>query len=62
MINGTFTFESREYPLISLHALVVGTGAAGYAAADALFDLGVTDIAIITEGVNMALKCVAGLK
>jgi len=53
MVNGTFTFESREYPLISLHALVVGTGAAGYAAADALFDLGVTDIAIITEGVNM---------
>ena len=39
--------------MITVRALVVGTGAAGYAAADALFDLGVTDVAIVTEGVNM---------
>ena len=50
---GTFVYEGREYPQITLHALVVGTGAAGYAAADSLFDLGVTDVAIVTEGVNM---------
>ncbi len=32
------------------HTLIIGTGCAGYNAADKLFDLGVTDIAIITEG------------
>ncbi len=32
------------------HTIIVGTGCAGYNAADKLFDLGVTDIAIITEG------------
>lgn len=32
------------------HALIIGTGCAGYNAADRLFDLGVTDIAILTEG------------
>ena len=33
--------------------LIIGTGCAGFNAADKLFDLGVRDIAIITEGVNM---------
>ena len=32
------------------NTLIIGTGCAGYNAADKLFDLGVTDIAIITEG------------
>ncbi len=32
------------------HTLIIGTGCAGYNAADKLFDLGVTDIAIVTEG------------
>ena len=32
------------------HTLIIGTGCAGYNAADKLFDLGVRDIAIITEG------------
>ena len=32
------------------HTLVIGTGCAGFNAADKLFDLGVTDIAILTEG------------
>ena len=32
------------------HTLIIGTGCAGYNAADKLFDLGVTDIAILTEG------------
>ena len=33
--------------------LVIGTGCAGYNAADWLYDFGHTDIAIVTEGVNM---------
>ena len=32
------------------HTLIIGTGCAGFNAADKLFDLGVTDIAIISEG------------
>jgi len=35
------------------HTLVIGSGCAGYNAADWLFDLGVTDIALITEGQKM---------
>ena len=34
----------------SYHTLIVGTGCAGYNAADKLYDLGVRDIAIVTEG------------
>ncbi len=32
------------------HTLIIGTGCAGLNAADKLFDLGITDIAIVTEG------------
>jgi succinate dehydrogenase/fumarate reductase flavoprotein subunit len=32
------------------HTLIIGTGCAGFNAADRLFDLGIRDIAIITEG------------
>ena len=37
----------------TFHTLIIGTGCAGYNAADWLYDLGVQDIAIVTEGVNM---------
>ncbi len=32
------------------HTLVIGTGCAGYNAADRLYDLGIRDIAVVTEG------------
>ena len=32
------------------HTLIIGTGCAGFNAADKLYDLGIADIAIITEG------------
>ena len=35
------------------HTLIIGTGCAGYNAADKLYDLGVRDIAILTEGRTM---------
>lgn len=43
----------RTIPVYALDALVVGTGCAGYNAADWLYDLGRTDLAIVTEGVRM---------
>ncbi|WP_367569217.1 FAD-binding protein [Lacrimispora sp.] len=39
----------REY---RLNTVVVGTGAAGYNAADQLFSCGQQDIAVVTEGIN----------
>ncbi|MDX1357867.1 MAG: FAD-binding protein, partial [Clostridia bacterium] len=42
-----------DYDVYSMNTLVVGTGAAGYNAADSLFDLGQKDVAIITEGIKM---------
>ncbi|MCL2377766.1 MAG: FAD-binding protein [Defluviitaleaceae bacterium] len=35
------------------HTLIIGSGCAGYNAADWLYDLGITNIAIVTEGINM---------
>ena len=37
----------------SYHTIVIGSGCAGFNAADCLYDLGVQDIAIVTEGINM---------
>ena len=35
------------------HTLIIGTGCAGYHAAERLYGLGVKDIAIVTEGRTM---------
>ena len=39
-----------KIPHFKTSAAVVGSGAAGYNAADTLYSLGVTDVLIITEG------------
>lgn len=45
--------QGLEIEVWSLNTVVVGTGAAGWNAADSLVNLGQMDVAIITEGVNM---------
>ncbi len=45
--NGT------QVDVYSLNTIIVGTGAAGFNAADTLYSLGQKDIAIVTEGINM---------
>ena len=35
------------------HTIVIGSGCAGFNAADWLYDLGIKDIAVVTEGINM---------
>ena len=35
------------------NTLIIGSGCAGFNAADRLFSLGVKDIALVTEGINM---------
>ncbi len=39
--------------VVSVNTLIVGSGAAGFNAADRLYDFGRTDIALVTEGLNM---------
>ncbi len=43
----------QKAAVISLDTLVIGTGCAGFNAADTLFDLSRTDVAILTEGIKM---------
>jgi len=39
--------------IFSFNTIVVGSGAAGFNAADRLYDFGQRDVAIVTEGINM---------
>lgn len=52
MLYSNFDSEGMSVPVVTVSALVIGTGAAGYNAALRLHELGVTDTAILTEGVN----------
>lgn len=47
------TLRGQRVALYALDTVVVGSGCAGFNAADTLFDLGRRDIALLTEGVNM---------
>jgi len=47
------TVARLDLPVYSFNTVVVGTGCAGYNAADTLFSLGREDVAMVTEGVNM---------
>ena len=49
----TITVQNRPIRVLRFDALVIGTGCAGYNAADSLHALGVTHIAILTEGVKI---------
>ncbi|MGN0994820.1 MAG: FAD-binding protein [Butyricicoccus sp.] len=53
MERTTLSLAGRTLPVYALDALVIGSGCAGFNAADWLYDLGRRDIAILTEGVNM---------
>ena len=44
------TVKHMTIPQYSASVFVVGSGAAGYNAADSLYDLGMKDVAIVTEG------------
>jgi len=51
-VKSSISTSAGEIPAIFLDVAVVGSGCAGYNAADWLYDLGRRDIAIITEDVN----------
>lgn len=53
MKHSTVHIGDINIKVYSLNTVVVGTGAAGFNAADRLYSLGQRDIAIVTEGLNM---------
>ncbi len=53
METRTVRFLDRPMRYIRCNTAIVGSGAAGFAAANRLFEQGQTDIVILTEGVNM---------
>ncbi len=52
MKENMINISGYEIRLLSMNTVVVGTGAAGFNAADRLYQLGCTDIAIVTEHIN----------
>ena len=44
--------ENTTLPLYTCNTVIVGSGAAGYNAADTLYSLGQTDIIMVTNGIN----------
>lgn len=52
MNETTLSFNGYNIKLVSLNTAVIGTGAAGFNAADRLWQYGQKDIAIVTEGKN----------
>lgn len=53
MDKKTVNIRGLDIDVYSLNTVVVGTGCAGFNAADSLHSLGQRDIAIVTEGINM---------
>lgn len=51
MKHQTVSFGTRTFEVYTVNTVVLGTGAAGYNAADRLYQYGQTDVVIVTEGV-----------
>lgn len=51
-MSNTLTFGGHTVPHYSFNTVVVGSGAAGYNAADRLYQFGQKDIALVTENTN----------
>jgi len=49
MHNSKIQIGSKEFPLIRVHTLIIGSGAAGLNAAIQLYERGIEDIAVLTE-------------
>ena len=49
----TATLGGVELPVLTLDTIVIGSGCAGFNAADWLYDLGRRDFALVTEGLYM---------
>ena len=52
MKSSSFSIKGYELPIYTFNTVVVGTGAAGYNAADRLTQYGQQDVSIVTEGIK----------
>lgn len=52
--------EEKKIPVIHRNTIIVGSGAAGFAAAERLFEYGQRDIGIVTEGISVGTSRNAG--
>ncbi|HLR35617.1 MAG TPA: FAD-binding protein [Tissierellales bacterium] len=53
MLKDCIKLNDINLDIYSVNTVVVGTGAAGFNAADRIYSLGQKDVAIVTEGINM---------
>lgn len=53
MLKDCIELNNINMDIYSVNTVVVGTGAAGFNAADRIYSLGQKDVAIVTEGINM---------
>ena len=60
MKKGEAVIDKLTYPVYSVNTLIIGSGSAGLNAAIQLFEAGVTDIAIVTEGLGYGTSNNAG--
>lgn len=60
MKRETINVNGMQIDVYTVNTVIVGTGIAGFNAADSLHDLGQKDIAIVTEGINMGTSRNAG--
>ena len=60
MEKTTVAVNGMNIDVYSVNTVIVGTGIAGFNAADSLYDMGQRDIAIVTEGINMGTSRNAG--
>ena len=56
----SYTLGDQTYAVYQTGTLVIGSGCAGFNAADTLYDYGKRDIVLITEGINMGTSRNAG--
>lgn len=48
-----YHIAAQNVSVLSIDTVVIGSGCAGFNAADTMYDLGKRDIALVTEGINM---------
>ncbi|HIZ36057.1 MAG TPA: FAD-binding protein [Candidatus Ruania gallistercoris] len=56
----TLTIDGRDVPVVTANTVVVGTGSAGFCAADRLWELGQPDVVMVTDKVGAGASRNAG--
>ena len=60
MDHSTMCLEGLEVPVVQVNTVVIGTGSAGYCAADRLAQFGQDDVLVVADKVNAGTSRNAG--